>query len=279
MARRLLSNANRCPRERQVQTQDLWQRSVLLLAVIVVAALAPQGCGNRDTGTLYREAMDAAANAQWTQARSLTGKILAVEDENLEARILHGLSLYELQEVEEAVTMLGQAAQSAPNSFVAQYFYGWALFETSAYADALRPLKKAYEIRKDHPDLLILLATCCLEQNLQEGLRYLQALRRFKPYRDDAKVYNDMALLWLGKPDRERAKELLLRAHAKDPDNPVILQNLAVLHDQYLRDYPQAVRYYRLCLRASRRRRDNTREAKVSQRLREIVAEMRHAGS
>ncbi|MFO7822016.1 MAG: tetratricopeptide repeat protein [Lentisphaeria bacterium] len=264
------------------KTKNSAEHRILLCRLYMIASIAMMwmvtgGCGGRSTDELYRKALNAAANAQWTKAEELTGRVLSADDTHLEGRILHGISLYELQQPEEAESTLLQAAASAPDSFTAQYFYGWILFESGNYADALRPLKKAYSIRKDQPDLIIMLATCCLEQNLTEGLRYLQVLRRFNTYRSDPKVYNDMALLWLGQPDTEKAEKFLLQAYRVDPEDPVILQNLAVFYDRYRQDYRQAVKYYQMCLRQSRRRHQYKREARIKQRLRKLVDEMRTA--
>lgn len=245
------------------------------LAVIIFLAVYSAGCGGQNPDELFRQAVNAAANAQWTETEKLTDKILAVDDDHVRGRILHGISLYELQHPEEAESVLAQAAENAPEDFNAQYFYGWVLFETEQYADALRPLKNAYEVRKDQPDLLIMLATCCLEQNLTEGLRYLQALRRFKTYREDPKVYNDMALLWLGRPHLDKAEQLLMQAYRMDPRNPATLQNVAVFYDRYVQDYKQAVKYYQLCLRESRRRHQYSREANVKRRLQQLTRELR----
>lgn len=249
------------------------------LAVIMLVGVYSAGCGGHKPDEFFRRAVNAAANAQWTETEKLTSKILAVDAEHVQGRILHGISLYELQQPEEAESVLAQAAENAPEEFNAHYFYGWVLFETEQYADALRPLKNAYAVRKDQPDLLIMLASCCLEQNLIEGLRYLQALRRFKTYREDPKVYNDMALLWLGRPHLDKAEQLLMQAYRMDPRHPVTLQNLAVFYDRYVQDYKQAVKYYQLCLKESRRRHQYAREANVKRRLQQLAREMRTTGS
>jgi len=59
----------------------------------------------------------------------------------------------------------------------------------------------------------------------------------------------------------------------KAPDDPVILQNMAILHDQYLRQPAEALKYYRLCLDACKQYGDTARGARIHKRIRQIDRE------
>jgi tetratricopeptide (TPR) repeat protein len=241
--------------------------------VLSAALICLCGCGGNDPDTLVRDAASAAAAGRWSQALELTGQALKNGNPPLNARILHGLSLHQMQESAEAAEVLQKAANKAPEDFAAQFFCGYILCENQRYADALPYLRAAYDMRKDHPDLLVLLARACLRQNLSEGMRYLQALRRFPRFRNGPEIYNGLAMLAFGEQNYLKAAEYYLQAHGNAPQNPAILQNLAVLHDQYLGDPQKALKYYRLCLLESQRASDRQRGNAVRSRLRQMARE------
>jgi tetratricopeptide (TPR) repeat protein len=234
------------------------------------ALLLLTGCAARDPEALLQEAASAASASQWALAVDLTDQALDSAPHSIPARILNGLALHQLRQTDDALEALERAATEAPDHFGAQYFHGWALCEAGRYADALRPLERAYALRAEHPDLLILLSRCCLEQNLRKGIVYLQALREHRAYEDSPEVYNALAMLWLGQGEPDKAREYLLLAETKAPGKPVLLQNLAVLYDQYLNDPERALRYYRYCLSESQKIGDRQREARALRRLKAL---------
>ncbi len=246
----------------------------LMVAALVVAA----GCARRSLEQRLQDATAAAAACHWRDAYESATAALYEDRDNLTARILQGLALQELRKSEEAIDAFRLAADAAPGDFCAQYFYGWALCEAGRFADALTPLKKAYQIRRDHPDLLILLSRCCLEQNLPDGQRYLMGLRNFRTYRDGPEVHNALAMLALGQRNYKQASLLFAEAIRRDPTNPAVLQNMAVLQDQHLRDPHQALLYYRQALAASQKGGDRQREACLRNRLRTLAEERKQAG-
>jgi len=238
-----------------------------LATVLIVLLVSASGCGPVDAEVELRAAAQAAADGQWRQALTSSGRVLSMDAHNIEAMVLNGISAYELRQIEDALEMLDTAATMAPDFFPAQYFYGWALHETQRYGDALKPLYAAHKLRPDHTDTLVLLSRCCLRQNLPQGLSYLQALQRLPSFAAQSELHNSLGMLWLKQGRYEQARRSLREAIAKDQANPVAYQNLAVLYDHYLNDPNQAIRYYRFCLSASQQSRDEVRASKVRQRL------------
>ena len=246
---------------------------VFALAIVVVFAA---GCARQTVEQLIQQATAAATACHWRDAYEASTTALYRDRNNLTARILQGISLQALRKSEEAIDTLRQAADAAPKDFCAQYFYGWVLCEAGRFGDALAPLKRAYEIRRNHPDLLILLSRCSLEQNLPDGQRYLAGLRGYRTYRDSPEVYNAMAMLWLGQGDYRQARLLFGEALERDPQNPALLQNLAVLHDQYLHEPQPALQYYLRALAASQKVGDRQRESRLRSRLKGLAEERQH---
>lgn len=247
-------------------------------AAAVVAVLTLCGCAGESSEALIEKSGAAVRQGHWEDALKFSDQVLRRDGNHLAAAVFKGMSLHELQRSDEAVTVLEQAAQRHPEHFAAQYFHGWILWETGQYAEALSPLTRAYRQENRHPDLLVLLSRCCLQQNLHIGLRYLQALRQFRRFRDHPEVYNAIAMLWFGHREYGYAREYFLRALDLAPHSPVILQNLAVLHDQYLQDPQQALYYYRHALSQSRQANDDERAHVILMRLQQLARDRQADG-
>ena len=251
----------------------------VLFATALMVSLC--GCGRVDVDTRLREAAAAASKGYWQLAVEMTEECAAEAPNNLTAAVLHGLCLLEVRQEDEALDVLSHATELAPDEFLPHYFYGWALTRTGAYGDALEPLRRAYELRRAYPDVipdvLILLSRCCLEQRLAKGMGYLQALRMYRAYRQSPEVYNSLGLLWTYELEYENARENFLKALERAPENAVVLQNMAVLHDAYLDEPDSARRYYMYSLKARQVAGDSGRQTKIRRRLRQLARQTRDA--
>lgn len=198
---------------------------------------------------------------------------------NIDFGILYGYALLANDRPREAKTQLAQMAAAAPDHFLAQYFHGWILWRLGDYGDAIGPLKNALHLKSGYeeyvPDVLVLLARCCMKQNLPDGARYLQALRAHRSFGREPETHNCLGLLLVGQGQHDQARLRFEEALRLDPGNPVILQNLAVIHDIYLKDPRQAMTYYRESLARRIERRDPTNQAEIRERLRQLARERR----
>jgi tetratricopeptide (TPR) repeat protein len=143
---------------------------------------------------------------------------------------------------------------TAPTDFSAQYFYGCLLADNEDYANALPPLREAYRLNADCEPLLVLLARCCIEQNLPEGVKYLQILRKYPDMQagpNSIALANNLGCLLTNTGNYDRATNAFNEAWAKDPQDFVPPQNLAVLYDQYRKDPRKALSYYRASEKAA----------------------------
>lgn len=244
------------------------------LALMVLLAA---GCSPVDVGGRLRLAATEAGTGNWREGAELTRSCLNVQPDNVTAMILHGICLFELRQADEAVDILEVATAAAPEQFLPAYFLGWVLCEQGRFGDAIIPLRRAYEQVAQapavKPDVLVLLARCCLEQNLPRGQAYLQALRRYRSFARAPEVYNALGIMRMNQGEYDSARVSLLEALDKDPDNVVVLQNLAVLHDHYLHDAGAAMGYYRKALVACRGGVDGPRQGRLRQRLQQLARE------
>ncbi len=251
------------------------RKTPALFPAVAALLLWAAGCAPVDVPQVLRQARSAARNGAWEMALGLTDKALAVRENDIGALVLKGICLQKCGRVDDAATILERAALLAPETYTAQLFYGWVLAEQGLYEKALGPLEKAWELKPGGRDLMALLARCCLEQNLERGLHFLQGLRQYPALARGPEIYNDLGVLRLKLGDAPTGLKWLLKALERAPDNPVVLQNLAVVYDHYLVDPEQALRFYRDCLRVSQKRGDRLRARRITDRLRALAAERR----
>jgi len=259
----------------QISPSKRWVFILSLCVPVFVLLVAGSGCAKQDPDVLFKQAIVNAVSAHWDEALGDVKKALSANPGHLSSRILQGLCYHHLQDPEKAEETLRSAAQESPGDFAAQYFYGWIMCERGAYQDALPALRKAHILRPAHDDTVALLARCCLEQSLaEEGVGLFAGLRRNATYGKGAMVDNSIAILYLSQGNMVKAKNHLFAALRRDPDNPVIAQNLAVLHDQYLASPKEALRYYVVARNNSQKIGDKKRVALLSQRIASVAREM-----
>ena len=253
----------------------------ILASFALFLLFATAGCSRGSSGSEpLDDAMAAARDQDWERGATLAGRHLATHDDAApEAHMVRGLCLYMSGKQDAAMNSFEAAAVAAPKNFLAQYFYGWALCESEQYESALPVLERAHRLRPEHVDLLVLLSRACLANNLVRGTKYLGQLQEYPAFSDGPEIDNALASLSLARHDYDQAREYFLQALAKDPDNEVVLQNLAVLHDQFLHDVSRAVFYYKRCLGAAQRHGNNERQARTRARLLQLARERRNTSS
>jgi len=249
------------------------------LALNASLLLIGSGCKPTNVETALQEAVAFASQAKWDLAIEQTEKCVEVAPKDITGLVLHGICLHEAERREDALEVLQQAVELAPDQFMPNFFYGWALAGDEKYADAIAPLSRAREQRNQHPDVLpdvlVLLAKCCLEQNLAKGKTCLQALRRYRGFAKSPEVYNSLGLLQVYQGEYENARESLGEALRHDRENAVVLQNLAVLHDLYLGDPVKAQKYYLQSLAARQAAGDSRNQEQIRGRLKRLSRERR----
>lgn len=248
-------------------------------ALIALLLLIGSGCTPTNVETTLQEALALASKAKWDLAIEQTEKCIEVAPKDITALVLHGICLYEAERKEDALEVLQQAVEIAPDEFMPNFFYGWALAGNEKYADAIAPLSRARELRNQHPDVLpdvlVLLAKCCLEQNVPKGKTCLQALRRYRDFAESPEVYNSLGLLQVYQGEYESARESFGEALRLDRENAVVLQNIAVLHDVYLGDPVKAQRYYLRSLASRQAAGDSRNQEQIRGRLKRLSRERR----
>jgi tetratricopeptide (TPR) repeat protein len=257
-------------------------RRVALGCGLAMLWLLP-GCRRaEDLDLMLRQAATAAAASDWFAAAELAERCTRIAPRNLDALLLHGRCLLAQRHLDEAIDCFERAVAQAELHFLPHFFLGWTLSEAERCGDAMTPLRRAYElIPRDsgaRPDLLVLLSRCCLDNNLAEGERYLNELREYRAFAQSPDVFNALGMLHVNLQEYEEAARDFKTALRHDEGNAVVLQNLAVLYDQYLQEPHTAMDYYLYCRIASHRALDRERERKIHLRLRQLAEERRERG-
>jgi tetratricopeptide (TPR) repeat protein len=263
------------------------------VALLVAGILVVGGCtGGPAFEDLYARATRAARDCNFDDAVSLTDRCLDQRTDDVKALILRGYCRYRLLTPEQmhnaysnstVLRDVQKAAELAPQDFMAQYFYGWMLFEAGNYGGALKPLERAYELkdqcREREDALLAMLSMCCVNQGLARGRTYLQGLRRFSGFERSALVYNALGVLSARQQDCQGALGYFMEALRRDPKHAVVLTNLAVLYDERLQSPDEAVTYYRRAIAARQAMHDTTRVKEITERLKQLAAARRRPAS
>ncbi len=259
---------------RIIRVKRIALSAAALLVILFAGIFLAPGCARPSSEVALKKAYQAVVAGNWEKGLEWANDCLRGEQENTKARIIKGLCLHELRHGKRAARVLRKAVRNTPASFFAQYFYGWVLYENGRYGEALKPLRKARDLRKGSVETLVLLAGVALHQDIpQKGLMYLQPLRRYSTFRDHPALYNDLGLMHLQLQHYEKALQNLRKAYEIAPENPVVLQNLAVYWDRYRNNSSKALHYYRLCKSASQQGGHKDRTVKVTQRLRNMLLE------
>ena len=162
-----------------------------------------------------------------------TAKALALDDRLSEAHASRGVALSLGQRYEEATAEFEQAIALDPNSFEAHYLYARACFAQGKIERAAALYERAAEIRPDDYQSLCLLINVYRslgrDQDTKEaarrGIKLAEIELNLHPEDPRPAHLGIAALIELGETDR--AREWIARALAIDPDDPLLLYNLA----------------------------------------------------
>jgi serine/threonine protein kinase/Flp pilus assembly protein TadD len=167
------------------------------------------------------------------QADAASKRAVELDPRLPEAHVARGFAISLRKDFQEAEQHFEHALEMDPNSYDAAYFYGRALLSQGKWERAVEMFTKAGELRPDDYQAPGLLA-----QGLKPLGRKDEATAAVKKQRalvdkhlelnpDDARALVFGAITFARTDDKDRALELAGRALAIDPEDPMILYNVA----------------------------------------------------
>jgi tetratricopeptide (TPR) repeat protein len=216
--------------------------AVGLSTVLVVGCRKVESRSNPE---LLREAMTAADQGNWKEARALSYRAVQQNPGDVNALVALSRTLEQEGQFDLALAQLDQAVKLDPGHFAAQYNRGRVLFEHDHLQDCPTPLEKAIALRPDHIDTRLLLAqTYAALGNHRDAIRHYAALARNPQYAKGGDVYNELGVLCIAAGDTAKAAQFMTIAFRNAPENPQVVYNLAVLCDEHLKKPAKAVEFY-----------------------------------
>ena len=260
--------------QRQIQTAHTRVCCLFLTLLLILPACTPP-----ESSTELLQALEDLQDNNLSEASYHAEMCLKQEPDNVYALLLHSycslLSSANEAQRAKAIFNFERASSLAPDSFLVNYYYGWALCENQQYREALPVLEKAQQLMPDafahKTDLLMLLARASASNNLQEkALRYLQPIRIRQPYANWPEVYNNLGLLALNRADYKSAEQFFKRSIALNREDVLAWQNLAVTYDLYLNQPKKAKLAYIECMALLQKPEHKEDKVKIQNRIRQI---------
>lgn len=247
---------------------------ILQITLAALSLLVFSGCGDNavSTDVLLTSAVECARTGQWQACENNALTVLKRDSNNTHAMLLRALAAEHLDKKDTALAMAKQAAENAPNDFPAQYTYGRLLAARGDSAKtAIQVLERALKLRPGNRSTLILLGQCSSKINSDNTINYYKALP--PAVQRMPEIQTRMAMYYLDRRGRSRnnltlAFKSLINAYNVSRDNPVIVLNLAMFIDHYIKDKKKAYGFYNRYLHLTRHNPElNPTRAQVKARM------------
>ena len=200
------------------------------------------------TDLLLTSAVELARTGKWQSCEDNAVTVLKRDPANVYAMLLRALAAEQLGKKDTALAMAKQAAENAPEEFSAQYTYGRLLAEQGNNAkSAITVLERALKLRPGNRSTLILLGNCSSKINADNAITYYLALP--PEVQKMPEIQTRMAMYYLDRRDRNSknlslAFQALANAYKTANDNPVVVLNLAMFIDHYVKNKKKAYAFY-----------------------------------
>lgn len=234
-----MSNKKKCVKDKSAFLKLFF----LAGSLILLSCTKPVTESNEE---LLKQAIDAAANkADWKKARSLSYEAAKRNPRDVNAHVMLAISLEQSGQTDTALAEVRKAVEIDPKHFMAQYTMGRMLFEHERFADCVGPLTTANKLQPGNANVLLLLARCSTVLDLsQNAIKYYIHLAKHPQFKNKPDPYNELGIIFAGKKDYQKAARCFSEAYKRAPDNHIVVLNLAIFCDYYLKIFPKAVAFY-----------------------------------
>jgi len=209
-------------------------RSARLLAsaaIVIVIAAAASGCQTthnaETTGSLTLAPPD-RTDADWRRDVEVYGQKYRDNPSDAEIAVRYAQALRATGQRAQAVAILAQTSMRNPGNKVVLGEYGRALAEAGEYQQALEVFDRAHT--PEQPDWRILSAQGAVLDQMgrhDEAQRYYLTALKIAP--DEPSVLSNLGLSYALSKDLKDGEATLRRAAARQPVDPRVRQNLALV--------------------------------------------------
>lgn len=206
------------------------------------------GCGKqvKNSDAALKASVDTILKSgNWSKAQSYAKMALKADINNVDAQIMYAICQDKLGNTEDATKTLRNIVQGNPGSFLAQLSLGRMLYTTKNYEEAYEYLGNAYNLNNANMDALVLYAQCAGKLQTKSTLDLYLKLAQTPQYSNKPEIYNNIGVYYLDARDYSSAVKYLLKAYRLDNTNPIVIANLGIVKDSYLKDPKQAKFFYR----------------------------------
>ncbi len=170
------------------------------------------------------------------QAEAASARALELEPDLAEAHLSRGLAVSLSKHFDEAEREFEQAIVLGPQLFEAFYWYGQAKLSQGKFAEAVKMFERAASLRPEDYQVsnFIGLALKSLGRNDEAIASYRKQLKlgeeHLERHPDDSRACIMAANAYANLQDADRSAHFAARAIAMDPEDPMLLYNVACLY-------------------------------------------------
>ena len=241
----------------------------IFILMCATAALWLCGCGEKTAEEALLKAEIQATAKDWKGAQKYAEKAVSLKPDHTYALLFLAIANEKNGNYDKALDAARHAQTLMPDDFYAQYTLGRLYAkDPSRQTEAYKALLRAYRIKPENTDALILLTNAAMELRSAQAENFLQELQKHADYTPDAVYSNELAVVKFRKNDIPGARKNLVRACSSK--EPTIILNMAIFLD---RTGSKAVagKFYALYLKLTRN--DSAyaaRQEAVKARLRQL---------
>ena len=177
-----------------------------------------------------------ALDAYKKETDEASRKALELAPQLAEAHVSRANALYIFKRTEEALREFEEAIRLDPNLFEAHYYYARAWFSKGDFEKAAQYFERASRIRPEDYQTPSFLANCYegLKRQKESEHAYERAIeaseKHLELFPDDARALYLGATCLVKMDQRKRGLEWVERARASEPEEPIVLYNVACVY-------------------------------------------------
>lgn len=251
-----------------------FHRTYLTIFLIIILSISVSACGKKivDSNVLLKKAVTLVSEeGKWNEALGYAERAVEADPQNANALVVYALALEHSNQNNKAKKELRKAIKIFPKNFMAQLSLGRFLYSEKDYEGAYEYLTNAYKIQPDNVDALALFAQCSAKLQTQNTDKLFLKLSQTKYFKDKPGIYNELGTYYANTKNLSKAAQNLTKAYKLSPNNPVILANLGVFCDRYLKRPKKARFFYRKFISViSDNNAFSSQKKEISLRLKEI---------